>query len=349
MHPAASDPSLTALFVPFERGAVALTADARVLVLRARDGAALRARATAGWQCVQSFKPYADALNRAGLAVSAAPAGTGFDAVLLLPPRQRDEARALFADGLARLRAGGLLLASVGNDEGARSAQADLARLAGPLQAESKHHCRVFWTEAARTDAALLARWQALDAVQPIAGGWVSRPGLFAWNRIDPGSALLARHLPATLGGRVADFGGGWGYLSCELLARCAAVRTLDLFEAEARALAPAQANLERSNAGRAQSAALALHWHDVGAGVPGRFDVVVSNPPFHERRADQPELGQRFIAAAAAALADDGSLWLVANRHLPYEATLMQQFRVVDTVAAADGYKVFAAQGPRR
>ncbi|HEX7769794.1 MAG TPA: methyltransferase, partial [Dokdonella sp.] len=71
--------------------------------------------------------------------------------------------------------------------------------------------------------------------------------------------------------------------------------------------------------------------------------------PPFHQGRADQPELGQAFIAAAAAALHDDGELHLVANRHLPYEAALATRFADVRRVAGQDGFKLFTARGPRR
>src|SRR5690606_7757303 len=127
--------------------------------------------------------------------------------VLVLPPRQRDEARTLFAEALDRLQPGGVIVASAANDAGAKSHEADLARIAGPLSSRSKHKCRVFWTRpgAAGGDAALAAQWRGLDAPRPIAGGrFTSRPGVFAWDRIDAASALLAQHLPAGLRGHAA-------------------------------------------------------------------------------------------------------------------------------------------------
>jgi hypothetical protein len=48
-------------------------------------------------------------------------------------------------------------------------------------------------------------------------GLW-SQPGVFSWNRIDPGSDLLVRNLPS-LSGKGADFGGGIGVLSRAVLA----------------------------------------------------------------------------------------------------------------------------------
>ncbi len=43
---------------------------------------------------------------------------------------------------------------------------------------------------------------------------FLSRPGVFAWDRIDPASALLAEHLPADLAGRAADLGAGYGFVA---------------------------------------------------------------------------------------------------------------------------------------
>lgn len=344
-----SDPALDTLLLPFDNGLLPWPTSGRVLFLRARDGVPLYARARDAMLCEQSFKPDAEALTRAGFQVvaDAGDAGT-FPLVLLLPPRQRDEARALMARAIAQTEPGGRVVAAVSNNEGARSAQDDLARVAGTVASLSKHKCRVFWTPPlpGNADAALVAQWRGLDAARVLKGenvpeGFVSRPGVFAWDRIDPASLLLARHLPADLAGRAADLGAGTGFLTQQLLQRCAGIHSVDLFEAEARALDLARRNL----ASYAARAALGFHWHNVTTGVPGSYDVVVSNPPFHASgRADQPELGRRFISVAASILRPGGRLWLVANRHLPYEAELGAQFARVRTVAEGNGFKVFEA-----
>ena len=94
---------------------------------------------------------------------------------------------------------------------------------------------------------------------------------------------------------------------------------------------------------------ALGFRWHDVTAGLGQRYDVIVTNPPFHAPgRTERPDIGRRFIAVAAEALAPGGRLWLVANRHLPYEAVLGEAFGQVRTVAERDGYKVVEARKAR-
>ncbi len=347
------DAPLQALMLPFESGALRWPHEAapgRALFLRGRDGWPLHARPLPGLAAWQPFRPDADALQRAGFDVVDETGTNTHPLVLLLPPRQRDELRALFARAVDACAEGGTVLASVANDAGAKSAEADLRKLAGGLEGVvSKHHCRVFWArkDAARLDAALLGEWRGRDAPRRITapqlpqGGFLTRPGVFAWDRIDPASALLAAHLPTNLRGHGADLGAGWGFLSLEVLARNPQVQALDLFEADARALALARHNLGELGT----QAALDFHWHDVTTGLPRSYDFIVSNPPFHAHdAADRPELGQRFIAAASQALRKGGRLYLVANRHLPYEAALAAGFGQVRELAQRNGFKVVEA-----
>ena len=271
-----------------------------------------------------------------------------FPLVLLLPPRQRSEARALYVRALSRLTSDGVVLACQANDEGAKSAEADLAKLIGPLSVMSKNKCRVFWSQPGNAISdALLDAWRDLDAVRPVADGrFLSRPGVFAWDRIDPASRLLVESLPKGLSGRAADLGAGYGYLSSELLARCPGITSLDCFEADARALDLCRQNL----AAQAGRVAISHHWHDVTSGLPGRYDVIVCNPPFHAQiGAERPDIGRRFIEVAAEALNPGGRLWLVANRHLPYELALKTGFDAVNTVTQQSGFKIIEAIRTRK
>jgi 16S rRNA (guanine1207-N2)-methyltransferase len=341
------DPALETLFLPFETGLLAWPAEGGALFLRARDGWPLRQQARPGLVCEQSFKPDAEALQRSGWTVvdpGHAESDVRYPLVLVLPPRQRDEARALFAQALQRCAPGGIVVASLANDEGAKSGEGDFKRLCGLDGNLTKHHCRVFWVrrDDARIDAPLLAEWSTLDAVRPILGGrFMSRPGVFAWDRIDPASQLLAEHLPNDLRGRAADLGGGYGYLSTELLQRCPGIASLDLYEAEARALDLAKRNL----ADAAARLPLRFLWQDVTQGLSAQYDVIITNPPFHaQQSAARPDIGRAFIAAAAAALVPGGRLWLVANRNLPYELELDASFGSVRIVAQQQGFKIIEA-----
>lgn len=336
------DPALETLLLPFMEARLAWPEDG-VLFLRARDGWPLHQRPLPGLVCEQSFRPDAQALESAGFELNADDARK-FSLVLVLPPRQRDEARALLARAIAATKPGGRVVACLSNNEGARSGEADLALLAGPVETLIKNKCRVFWSAPLQgaADPALAAQWSQFDAPRAIGDGrFVSRPGVFAWDRIDVASALLAEHLPSNLAGRAADLGAGFGYLSVELLTRCARIQELDVYEAEARAL-----DLVRRNLAAFESrVAVGYRWHDVTAGLPQTYDVIVTNPPFHtQSRHDRPDIGRRFIAVAAESLNPGGRLWLVANRHLPYEAILNESFGRVRTVAQQSGFKIVEA-----
>jgi 16S rRNA (guanine1207-N2)-methyltransferase len=342
--------ALDALQHAVTSGQIAVPAEGRVLFLRARDGH-WPGVSRAHWVCQQGFKPFAEALEHGGCQVREPGPGERFPLVLILPPRQREEARAVLARAAEHLEGGGTVAAAIANNEGARAGEGDFRQLFGATQVLSKHHCRVFWSTPAHGAIAgdLLERWGALDAPQAIADGrFLSRPGLFAWDRIDPASALLAAHLPADLRGQVADLGAGYGYLATEVLARCPQVSAVDLYEAEARALEPARRNVEAAARSLDRDARIDVVWHDVSRGLPRRYDAIVSNPPFHQGRADLPALGVAFIEAAARALDAQGRFLMVANRHLPYEAALAARFSRVRTLAMQQGFKVFEASGAR-
>ena len=342
---ATRDPALDALLHPFADGALRWPGE-RALFLRAREGAALHAANARGFAATQPFRPEADKLQRIGIELldeDALPERR-FPLVLLLPPRQREEARALLAKACAACGPGGIVIAAVANDEGAKSREADLKQLAGALSVQSKHHCRVFWTRPdAVFDATLVEQWRRLEMARTIESDgirFLARPGVFAWDRVDAASKQLASHLPADLHGRVADFGAGWGYLSMQVLARCPRVASLDLYEADARALALADENL--ADAG----VPVHCHWRDVANGVDERFDAIVCNPPFHALgRGERPDIGRAFISSAANALEPGGVLWLVANRHLPYEDALATGFASVRIAAQQGGFKIVEAR----
>lgn len=339
-----SDPALDTLFLPLSDEVIELPPAARVLFLRARAGRSLEALEGCELLCEQSFAPDRDALQKAGRKVDAETDGDGFDATFVLPGRQRQEARAQLARAVSKTKPGGLVIACAPNTEGAKTLESDITELLGGADKHSKNKCRVIWgsVQPDQIDKNLLSDWLQLDAPREVLdGAYVSRPGIFAWDRIDPASKLLADHLPETLKGRGADLGAGFGFLARTVFEKASGVAGIDLYEAEKRALDLAEQNLSAFKGKKAMNGI----WSDVTKGVEGPYDFIVSNPPFHQAsKADRSDVGQGFIRAASAGLRPGGEFYLVANRHLPYEQTLNEVFGRVEMLADEGGYKVIKA-----
>jgi 16S rRNA (guanine1207-N2)-methyltransferase len=142
--------------------------------------------------------------------------------------------------------------------------------------------------------------------------------------------------LPA-LAGRGADLGCGLGVLARHVLASADVVR-LDLVDSDHRAVAAAQRNVADPRAH--------THWADARIAPDlAELDFVVMNPPFHDFGAEDRELGEAFIRRASQILRPGGALWMVANRHLPYEAGLRQLFGEVELKEEEGGFKVCEAR----
>jgi 16S rRNA (guanine1207-N2)-methyltransferase len=274
----------------------------------------------------QSFRPDYLRLKRAGWSVVPRLTDGAYPLGLILLTKHKEENFANVARGWELLAPGGTLVCAGANDDGAASLEKHAAKAFGLAGSLSKFHCRVFWLQ--RGERAPPDYWRSLATLRPVGdGSWLSQPGIFSWDRVDDGSALLARHLPDDLSGRVADFGCGWGYLAREILNRSSATTAVDLIDAEHRALEAARANITDRRA--------SFYWLDLAMepSPATPYDAVVCNPPFHTSRAATPSLGQAMIEAAARALRAGGRLYLVANRGLPYEPVLKAHFASFQTL----------------
>lgn len=312
----------------------------RTVLIRAEADPALRDLA-ADLVCEQTLKSDHDRLAAQGFAVTRR-AERSFAAAICLLTKNKAENLANIARAWSMLDPGGLLVCAGSNDTGAASIAKQVRDAFGTVESLSKYHCRVFWTRRALGPIPeMAAAWQAGGELHPVPEiGALSRPGIYGWNAIDKGSALLAAHLPPGTSGRVADLGAGWGYLSLKVLERCPGIAQLDLYEAEWLALDAARQNI----GARWPDAPVGYHWHDVTAGLTARYDTIVMNPPFHVGKTTDVALGRAFVAAAAAALVPGGALFMVANRHLPYEAAIDAHFKARQTIAETAAFKVIRA-----
>jgi 16S rRNA (guanine1207-N2)-methyltransferase len=247
------------------------------------------------------------------------------------------ERRFVLAHALRALKPGGELTALAPKDMGGSRLRKELEGFGCTVDETARRHQRIC---VARRPAEIegLSAAVAEGGLQmaPRLGLW-SQPGVFSWDRIDPGTAQLMA-AKAKLSGRGADFGCGVGVLAKGLL-EMSAIASLALIDIDARAIAAARRNIDDPRVSFLQ--------HDLRRPAPGvaDLDFVVMNPPFHMGGREDRSLGQTFIRQAALALRKGGICRLVANVGMPYEAVLNECFKAVQPLGQHDGYKLFEAR----
>lgn len=315
----------------------------KVLFLNARAHAAL----TGSEVCVQWFKPYSDALVHGGYDVkrrvedvSEDMNGT-FDTVYLLIPKNMTEARYLIAMAFGFLKPEGKLYCSCENKAGGTRLQKTVQQFGADIvQQISKHKSRFVevvnvGVDQETVDVAIKAgAMQATEKTE-----FTSQAGIYGWDKIDKGSHVLLQHIPQDLKGKIADFGCGYGYLLQHILQQNDAVKKAYAIDADARALDATRANV--GDDVRAE-----YLWTDltVPKNIPDRLDTIIMNPPFHEGKKTDSEIGISFIKTAAASLHRNGVMYMVANNQLPYEPALNEAFFTCEVIAQSGGFKVFKA-----
>lgn len=280
-----------------------------------------------------------DAVQLSPLVVGAADiasvADESFTAVTVRAPAGAAERRYVLAQALRVLAPGGRMTAFAPKDRGGLRLKKELEALGCEVGESARRHNRICLVVR---PAAIKGLDEAIKAGAPrriSENGLWTQPGVFSWDRLDAGTNALLQVLPE-FAGVGADFGSGIGLLALNVLAS-AKVTKLTLVELDHRALEVSKRNVTDPRAD--------FVWGDARQTALKDLDFVVSNPPFHEGGGEDKTLGQAFIASAAATLRKGGVLWMVANRHLPYEAILGESFAKVRLVAEGGGYKVFEAR----
>ena len=255
--------------------------------------------------------------------------------LVVLAPAGVLERRYALAQALRVLEPGGQLTVMALKDKGGSRLRKELEAFGCVVIETSKAHHRICGVTRPAKVEGVSAAIAAGDPRRSETLNLYTQPGIFSWDRPDPGSALLMEHLPA-LSGRGADLGAGLGVLALAVLAS-PKVTSLTLIDLDYRAVRAAQRNVAD---GRAE-----ILWADVRTTELTNLDFVVMNPPFHDGGAEDRSLGQTFIRKAAEALRKGGTCWLVANRHLPYEAVMAPLFAKVTLQAETKAFKVYEAR----
>ena len=270
-----------------------------------------------------------------------------YDRVVMLAPQSRALGRRWLVEAHGLLRPGGALNVAGATTSGVQSLISDAAALFGAAGVLGYGRgCRVSESLRATPPPAPPA-WAAEPGIAP--GSWrsvradlpggplelASLPGVFSYDKLDAGTALLLQQRELGASQRVLDVGCGYGVLG--VAAARAGAAQVDMLDVSLLSVAAARENIARLGLRNAEALP-----SDALEAVAGRtYELVLTNPPFHNGKAVDIAMAEAFIAQARALLAPSGRLALVANRFLPYERILAPHFARVEVVATTAAYRV--------
>ena len=337
-----ADPQIDTLMLPFRSGELDQPGPG-THVLCAGFGEPLLELENSGCKPVyiQGFRPRYLDLVAAGCDVHPElDDGVPLDLAVIRLGRHRGKNERRICEAVQTALAGGWIVVVGGKTDGAASMRKRIAAAGIELAHTAKNHGNVFWFQVSEAANQVIVAFTSDAETALVDGRFQTGPGMFSHGRIDPGSQLLAGHMSFDKGARVADFCAGWGYLSVEALRAQPHLSQLHLFEADFASLEAARENVQPTG-----KDTIDYFWRDLlQEPVEHRYDAIVMNPPFHQGRQTEPDLGKRLIQVAAKALSSGGTLQMVANRQLPYEEVLTSHFSRFEELANDGSYKVLRA-----
>ncbi|WP_160145774.1 methyltransferase [Dictyobacter aurantiacus] len=166
---------------------------------------------------------------------------------------------------------------------------------------------------------------------------------IFADSKLDEGTQLLLSALEVRPEDHALDIGCGAGFIGLHI-AHLTPQGQVTMVDASLAAVAASEQAVSQAGLTNVR----VLPSDGAQAVLDQRFDLVATNPPFHQGGVQTLEIAERFIRQSARILVPNGRFYLVANRFLKYEPTLQACFQQVREVAGNNRYKVLYATGPR-
>ena len=280
----------------------------------------------------QTFFPVVDQLEKTGIKCVQSISQQKFNLAIISIPNSKKLARHLIYLATKAVPEG-LIIVDGDKSNGIESMIRDLKKHTKIIEVVSKAHGRIAWFET----PADLETYK--DFPLQIEDGFETQAGVFSSDGVDPASKLLIQLLPKDLMGVGADLGGGWGYLSAKVL-ETNSIHELHFIEADLNAINLAKNNLNDKR--------VKFYWCDaLKWKAPKLLDFIIMNPPFHHLGRAIPTLGIDFIKVASRNLKKSGTLWMVANRHLPYEDAIQRHFSSFSELSGSKKFKVIRAENP--
>ncbi|WP_058912131.1 16S rRNA (guanine(1207)-N(2))-methyltransferase RsmC [Entomohabitans teleogrylli] len=257
------------------------------------------------------------------------------DTLIYYWPKNKPEAQFQLLNLLSLLPTGCDIFVVGENRSGVRSAEQMLAAFAPLNKVDSARRCGLYHGRLENRPSFNADDWW--DQYQVDGLTIKTLPGVFSRDGLDPGSQLLVSTLMPHTKGKVLDVGCGAGVLAATLARHSPKVR-LTLCDVSAPAVAASRATLQVNDISGEVIAS------NVFSDIHGRFDMIVSNPPFHDGLQTSLDAAQSLIRGAVRHLNIGGELRIVANAFLPYPRELDETFGNHEVIAQTGRFKVYRA-----
>ncbi len=264
------------------------------------------------------------------------------DAVIYFPPQREAKGRVfeLINGSYGLMKQGAKLFLGGRRDRGILSYASRVKELFGTCELVAKEGRDRLYVAIRNTEfpgAAVVDTRIEFDVLDLPHGPYTfqSRPGVFSRDGLDPGTRLLIESSEISSAARVLDIGCGFGAIGI-VAARMASAGQVKLVDTNLLAVECANINLGINSISNAQ-AEIANGYDQF---TTEKFNVILSNPPFHEGRST----ADIFIEGAASHLVPGGELRMVVMRPDPYVKGMNKNFKYVQKVCARDGYTVLRA-----
>lgn len=287
-------------------------------------------------------------LNNKLAASEANTAENGFDGIIIYMPKSKQQL-AMLIDNAATLVQPGAVIMVVGENKSGIKSVAKLLEKVGQNvnKIDSAKHCGLYAVTVEKPKSQFSLHDYAIKRVYTINEQAIevySLPGVFGHKQLDPGTDLLLQQLtPQALTnskGHVYDFACGSGVIGCYLAKLLAEHQcTVSMSDVSALAIYCSEqtAKLNKVNVNIVACDGLAK--------LNKKFDIIVSNPPFHEGIRNDYSITESFIKQAYSHSNQYANITIVANRFLPYPDILDKVYSGFTTVAASNKYRVYGAQ----
>lgn len=266
---------------------------------------------------------------------------TTFDIVMFRITKSVAHNLRIIAKALALLNENGRVLVAGGNKEGIKGVQSKLKKAGVVTDVFANGGGgRILEIEKSET---LDIPEELLDTTYQLAGKDLTvttQEGLFSYGKVDRGSQQILNYVPTMKKRRVLDLGCGSGVLALAALNRGA--DSVVATDVSAMAVNAAKINLPETE----NVEVLPSYIGDV---FEERFDIILTNPPFHEGKGTTNNLGEEWLDNCQNLLAGNGTLYLVANQFLSYHRWGRERFDVVEELAREEGFVVYAMKSPKR